>query len=573
MKLVIKEYLASLNERGELDAILPDLLSQLGLTVFGKPIRGASERGVDVAAVGSLDDGVEKVYLFSIKAGDLTRSTWNGNTDQALLPSLDEIIFSYIPHRLPSEHKDKPIVICPCFGGDIQTPVRDLFTGYTDSRTKTNENIEFEEWNGDKLASLINDSFLHENFMPDDTRSLLRKSVSMIDEPDTSFRYFAYLVSILRDTAENQSPEKVLKILRQINICLWILYGWSRKEKNFESAYLSSELALLNAWHIGNDYFSKKTKNAQLIQSVIFSIKNTYFKINHDFMTKVITPYAHEYGAISRGICSSSTVDINLKLFDLLGRTSLLGIWLLWELEVCQQSGVEKKASEQQALSVADCIISLISNNPILFSPLKDEQAIDITLAVLFLVSLSKITQVKGWLEEMLLRVAVNLKSNGAYPCILHDYMDLLEHPKNDTTEYYEESTAGSILYSNIGCFSALFSFDDIYTNLAEIQTKHLSHCSIQLWYPDEDSEKEIYIGGRYHGFCLSDFDFKLTQNELLDDIFNECRETPHFENLSAIKYGVYPILLMACRAYKLPVPPHFFLSFENVPKNQMEEQ
>lgn len=563
MKLVIKEYLASLNERDELDAILPDLLSQLGLTVFGKPIRGASERGVDVAAVGSLYDGVEKVYLFSIKAGDLTRSTWNGNENQVLRPSLDEIIDSYIPHRLPPEHKGKPIVICPCFGGDVQTPVRDLFTGYIDSRTKTNENIEFEEWNGDKLASLINDNFLHENFMPDDTRSLLRKSVSMIDEPDTSFRYFAYLVSILRETTDNAPPEKVLKSLRQINICLWILYGWSRKEKNFESAYLSSEVALLNAWHVGNVYFSKKTKNAKLIQSVILSIQNTYFKINHDFMTKVITPYAHEYGAISRGVCSSSTVDINLKLFDLLGRLSILGMWLLWELKICKQSNAESKASEQQALFVADCIINLINNNPILFSPLKDEQAIDITLAVLFLVSISKTTQVKDWLEEMLLRVSVNLSNNGAYPCIFHDYMDLLEHPKNGTTEYFEESTAGSILYSNIGCFSALFNFDELYTKLGEIQTNHLSHCSIQLWYPDEESEKELYIGGKYHGFCLSDFDFKLTKNALLSDIFSECRETQYFENLSAIKHGLSPIVLMACRAYKLPVPPHFFLPFE----------
>ena len=31
---------------------------------------------------------------------------------------------------LPLEHKGKLIVICPCFGGDVQTPVRDLFTGY-----------------------------------------------------------------------------------------------------------------------------------------------------------------------------------------------------------------------------------------------------------------------------------------------------------------------------------------------------------------------------------------------------------------------------------------------------------
>jgi len=72
MKLIIKQYLASLNERNELDALLPDLLSQMGLNVFSRPGIGTKQHGVDVAAVGSLNGDPEKVYLFSIKAGDLT---------------------------------------------------------------------------------------------------------------------------------------------------------------------------------------------------------------------------------------------------------------------------------------------------------------------------------------------------------------------------------------------------------------------------------------------------------------------------------------------------------------------
>ena len=60
MKLILKEYLASLRERDELDAILPDLLSQLGFTVLSKPQRGTRQYGVDVAAVGALNGGIEK---------------------------------------------------------------------------------------------------------------------------------------------------------------------------------------------------------------------------------------------------------------------------------------------------------------------------------------------------------------------------------------------------------------------------------------------------------------------------------------------------------------------------------
>lgn len=43
MKLIIKEYLASLKERDELDAVLPDLLSQLGLNVYSRPARGTRQ--------------------------------------------------------------------------------------------------------------------------------------------------------------------------------------------------------------------------------------------------------------------------------------------------------------------------------------------------------------------------------------------------------------------------------------------------------------------------------------------------------------------------------------------------
>lgn len=107
MKLIVKQYLASLRERNELDAIIPDLLSQLGLNVFSRPGRGTRQDGVDVAAVGSLDGGQEKIYLLSIKQGDLTRSSWDGDAVQSLRPSLNEILDSYIPNRLPKEHKIK----------------------------------------------------------------------------------------------------------------------------------------------------------------------------------------------------------------------------------------------------------------------------------------------------------------------------------------------------------------------------------------------------------------------------------------------------------------------------------
>lgn len=68
MRLLIVDYLASLKEREELDAILPDLLTELGYNVISRPRRGTQQRGVDIAAVRKVD-GAEVLYLFSLKAG------------------------------------------------------------------------------------------------------------------------------------------------------------------------------------------------------------------------------------------------------------------------------------------------------------------------------------------------------------------------------------------------------------------------------------------------------------------------------------------------------------------------
>jgi hypothetical protein len=73
----------------------------MGLDVFSKSSIVTRQYGVDVAAVGSIDDEAEQVYLFSIKAGDLGRQDWNRNSNQSLRPSLEEIIDAYIPNQLP----------------------------------------------------------------------------------------------------------------------------------------------------------------------------------------------------------------------------------------------------------------------------------------------------------------------------------------------------------------------------------------------------------------------------------------------------------------------------------------
>jgi len=561
VKLILKEYLACLREREELDAILPDLLSQMGLNVFSRPGRGTRQDGVDVAAFGRLGSEPDKVYLFSIKPGDLSRKSWDGDTVQSLRPSLNEILDGYITSRLPEEHKGKPIVICICVGGDIQEQVRPQVKGFFEQNKKSN--ISFEEWNGDKLAELIQSNFLREDLLPTEARSLLRKSLAMLDEPDVSAQHFSALIRSLSSVDDKKDTERVTA-LRQISICLWILYSWGREAGNLESAYLSSEMALLHEWKIANQYAGKKNKVSESVKSAFTSILSVYRQITDDYLTKNVLPHVRKLHGLSSAVHASDSLDVNLKLFDILGRLALEGVWTYWTMQQCPVDQAEVKAKFGQSLDeIADAIKALISNNPALFLPAKDSQVIEISMAVFVLaMNFKHRSYLETWLMEITHRATFAYRTHGHYPCILESYDELLEHPKVGDDVYRRSVTPGSILYPMIGLWAAIFEFDELYIKVAEFKEKNLQHCAFQFWYPDETSESHFYTNGDHHGAALTDIPFGHLKKELLDRALEECDQSPQFRTLSAVAFGMWPLIFVACRHYRLPLPIHLFESF-----------
>lgn len=563
MKLIIKQYLSSLKERGELDAILPDLLSQMGLVVYARPIRGANEYGVDIGAVGKIGDDVEKVYLFSVKSGNLTRSTWNGSADQALRPSLESIIDSYIPHRLPPEHRNKPIVICMCFGGDIQTTARQDVSGFT-SKYQT-DTLSFEEWNGDKLSDLILEYLLKEELLPQNWQSMLRRALALVDEPEFSHTHFKKLINEMVKVTESEVGE-IVNLLNRINLCLWILFSWCRDSDNLESSYLAAEFSLLRSWDT-----IKKYDNVKLYKAYDELIK-TYHVITKEFIDKCLIPFTDKKHAISRAISSQCSIDINLKLFDLLGRLAIRGQWLSYELTSFykQEPQGERDTDKQNAIRneldrVTNAIMKFISNNPLLSSPCKDEHAIELGL-VLHLLSQNSENDIfiNEWLNELINRIIFGYKSNNPgnymYPCNLDSYEQLLEHKNREDPddEYQKKITHGSILYPILMVFSVLHKIESMSADIQEFSRESLKHCTLQYWFPTESSELYFYNNKKMHGAALPDFN--MDPKKVIRCMHDECGSSNFFDQLSAIQKEYAPLIMLACRYYRYPVPLHFLL-------------
>ena len=555
MKLIIKEYLSSLNERSELDSVLPDLLSQLGLNVYSRPARGTRQDGVDVAAVGSLDDGPEKVYLFSIKPGDLTRRVWDGNSEQSLRPSLNEIIDAYIPNRLPAEHRGKEIVICIALGGDVREPVRPLVTGFIEQNTQ--DNITFAEWNGDKLAAYIESNFLQEDLLPDHARSHLRKSLAMLNEPDVSYRHFAQLVQLLSEVHALNGAQRVTA-MRQMSICLWILYAWGRQAENLESAYRSGELTLLHAWSVFRLHVNKDNNTTIAMQTALESIFTAYHQICSEFLGVNVLPYVDKRHAVSSAVRGSCSLDVNFKVFDLLGRLGIDALWAFWGLQRCAEHASTMREEMPSEIQIyLDAIKALINSNPALLLPVKDEQAIDISIALLALaIDGDNRDFILSWLGEMLARARFAYKAHSRYPSVLESYTKLLAHPKSRDEDYRKNTTSGSILYPLIALWAALLQDEQLYSEVAQVQ-QLMPHCTYQFWYPDEHSEDHFYQNSDAHGAALVIPALNTSAEAFLAQVFGECEQTRHFAELSAVKYGWWPLIIVACRHYLVPLPLH----------------
>ncbi|HIH8947554.1 TPA: hypothetical protein ACYUR3_002102 [Legionella pneumophila] len=559
MKLIIKEYLASLKERNELDALLPELLSQMNLTIISTPSVGGRQYGVDIAAVGKINEtDEESLYLLTVKSGNLNRTNWNSGSPQDTLPSLQDIIHVYIHNHVPKQYEKIPIKICICFGGDLNENIRQDVSTYT--RTNTTDRVSFEEWGGDKIAEYINTYFLTERLMSGNLRGMFRKSIALLDEPEASYIYFKSLVKELCGTLNDKSTLKSkLLVMRQLAICLWTLFAWGRDVNNLESVYLSSEITLLNAWNIFKEYINGKNKIHKLIQSCFQSIYYLYIVICTEYLSKIL-PHTANLFALSSGVNSSNQVDVNIKLFDILGRISVHGIVTLFAYKYAPD--LNKENARKDIIYLHDAIKELIENNPILLSPYKDEQSIEIALALWFLsTDASNQQEIKKWIALLINRIEFNLNAKKNFPSNQRNYSEIIDD-QHISQEGFLNYTSSSTLYPTIALFLKFLKMEDLLVELNRITTTHIPHCNFQLWLPDEVSEESFYINDTIHGESITHIN--MSGEGWVQSIIDECNINKHFFDLSAIKNNFAIIILIACRHYRLPIPPHFIIELLN---------
>lgn len=557
MKLIFAHYLASLKERGELDVIIPDLLSELGVTVLSRPALGTKQYGVDVAAVGTIGTSERSLYLLSIKPGDLKRSTWDTGP-QSMRASLNQVVDVYIQKHIPKRYSDLPIVVVLCLGGELHEAVRLDVDGYMDHQST--ERITFDVWNGDRLADLLLTGVLRENALPETWRASFRKAVALVDEPDVCFTHFRQFLDDIRRACRPTRSAR-LTAARQIHVALWTLYVWAREAGNIETPYLCSERAMLFCWEISKESTLGKSTESRRLRDLVERVITVHSQIAYEFETNCITPRADLRHGLAGAVPSQAALDINLKLFDTVGRLASHGLWK-WHACVNLLTGGDTEEAESVGAELhtqAELLMKVIGNNPALCTPIKDNQAIDIDICCLFLNSVGYTEFVRQWVQQIAGATMFAYKVNSTYACIFTEYRDLADHPVEGSA-YRERATAGSILVPTLAAWAAITGDVGTLDALADFASGPYKHSTLQLLFPGPDTEEHVYCGSGDHGVALIEMRIERSCAKMLAVIESECARLAEFRALSAVRRDFWPMVISASRHHRVPVPPHFWL-------------
>lgn len=560
MRLVIREYLAMLKESGELDARLPDLLFSMDIIPLSTAQVGVRQYGVDVAAVGPdpEDNGIKKLFLLTIKQGDFSRSNWDDGSPQAIRPSLNEIVDVYIPRQVDDQYKSLPKKVIVCCGGDLKQEVEDNWKGYKSTHTKAGE-LEFNLWDGNKLAFLIEKYLLDEYLFPESAQKHLRKTIALSDQNEDEPRYFYELIEetlFNRQLPKDKKKSAVRqrqKALNLLDLSLNIVFYWSQEYDNLRPSFLCAERTLLRTWDWMRklDIFDCK-KTFEGFLKLFF----TYIKIGRTYVVK-LQPYCFvKDGLFGYG---GDELEYPIRSFEMIGIFGSLGM-AYYYYGCFNQDEETKREYFERTEAIAKTLAALLENNPAAHSPRYDGNAIDIILGLLTLKYVNYRDIAADWVIR-LSKTIIHGYQLGKYFPIASDSYEQLVALQFGQAPPKEKLMELSTILPMLADWYAILALNAEYPDFQEAVITVLASTNLQHWFPDETTDNYLYAcnAGYESGFTASSI--KLPESiEKYKLLVSRLFETyQDLKQISCFKYGFPVLALISSRHFRTPVIPAFW--------------
>jgi hypothetical protein len=555
MRLILSQFLRTLRERDEFDRLLPDLLVAMGYVPLAKPQTGVRQFGVDLAAVGkSPVDGVDEMLLFVIKRGDIGRRDWDNGEPTSVRPSINEALDFYLTKLIAPEHANLRKTIVLATTGDIKQDVDSVWTAYKEVNAAR---ATFDFWGADRVSDLIERHMLDEHLFAAEDRSDLRKALALAGDGEYDFRDLNRL--LLRQlglkfdgdlTDPPMDVRALRKTVRRVHLASQICAHWAQSEGDTRQALWVSERALLWTWH--------RIRLLDEKQRVAFypdvaELWRSYTATAARYV-EVIQPHAHVRDGM--GGYSNEGAEFAVVLFEHIGLHAAIG--LACRLETPRDEKTLKVIHANVEV-IADGLCALIENNPASASPRLDGHAIDICLALLFLVNAGRQEQARRWLGEIAKRLDYCFRVESKFPVSTDSLEDLvaLEVAPGDATRRAELMRTSWCL-ATVAAWCALLGLDDHYAALSRgVATSYTKVCA-QLWHPTSDWTERWYFGGALN-FGDAEAPYALPSN--VDEMRQRMAEfvkRPEYDWVDVAPgraVGLFGLDFVACRHLRMPVP------------------
>ena len=567
MKLIIKEFLSQLRESGELDRLLPDLLARMKLIPISRAQIGVRQNGVDIAAVGKDERGGKTLFLFVLKVGDLGRRDWDGGVN-AVRATLNQIQDSYLRTSVRPEHRGLPVRVVVCSTGDLKQEVQQDYTGYVDGHTT--ERVSFEFWSGDDLAALIDAHLLDEYAIDPSERADLRRAIALIGSRDYDLRHaYRILQALLLDSHDDEkalTPSQRKLFIRQMKtagLVLEIVLRWAEEEGNLLNAFKVGERCCLWAWEAIRIRDLFKYRPAA---SAFWNIYQIHGRVCEAYFHK-LRPYFLTRDGLS-GFARENAL-VTDKVFEQIGILAEIGLLQLqWAESGADDKDVENAAvAAANAAEVADVLVALIQNNPSSGSPRYDGNAVELSLGFMLLLTTGRHEAAKRWLEELASRVTFAFATSKHFPIATDSFDDLAALEVGGLTEEQVEKLKDlSTLVPTLIYWSVMFEHDQVYRSLQAAQDRAFQGVCLQLWYADEHTEELLYRQAAQYESGTTEAPIKFPAD--IGDLISveqrklESEAIVRMDAFSAVQNGLWVLVAVACRHYRMPFPPQLWMPF-----------
>lgn len=488
MRFLLSEYINLLKEDKELDTLLTDFLVGMKFTTISRPMKGR-QFGVDISAVGiDPDDGIKKVFLFAVKQGNLTRTTWDGGVN-AIRSTLNQIKDTYVTTSLTKRLKKLPIKIIVCANGVINQNVLIDWTQYVE--LNTTDNVEYDFWGTGEISAMLDDYLVSDKLFPEEYQSLLRKTLAFLDLPDYDLSHFYALINQILEKQSKQKKQ-ILKKLRLVRLCLNIIYKWSQDNDNLKPSIFASERSLLLVWHFIQEgkHLEENYARQELYQ--IHLLKRT---IGVNYFNKVVKHYQTEHSLYKY---SKNSLEYSLNVWEEIGIIATIGLTEIQEFRVHYNEDRKEQADTyyKSAVSISNALYLFIENNPPSKYPEYDLHSVEISLALNLLNFTRNFNPAKKWISEITLGFNDNYRINKFFPIFRESYDKLVDIHNGDEDCEIQSSMIVPLLAE----YALVFKDEGLYQFVRKVINELFTNLNLQIWFPLEEMEDKICVQNYSNG-------------------------------------------------------------------------